>query len=173
MAGTSRPVIPMTAYAVGLMLLANPFFNLVGAWPQHFGAADWRVQQFGTLVAGLAPATLGVAILLYTARSLDQRRTQVVIASLALLMAVVVAGLFVSFLFDALELHAIIVAEGKGPLARVALKVALQSMVVIPTLALLGVAGIRAPRRRVAGSDARAETLLIHRAIESTTESRP
>ena len=167
--GNGRPVLTKTAYAVGVVLMLTPVVNFVSAWPVRLGAADWRFQQFGTLAAGLAPATLGLAIALYTARALDHRRTQGVIGVLGLLGAAAVAGLLVNFGLDALELRAIIAREGKGPVLQVALKAVTQSVVVAVALTLLGVTGARA-WRRPARLGRPAEQLLVPRPAQQAAQ---
>lgn len=159
--------ISKAAYALGIMFLVSPALNFVTAWPLRFGAADWRFQQFATLAAALPPALLGIGIIVLTARSLEHRVAQIVIGIISLLTTLLVAGLLASFLLDALELRARIAAAGQGPLTRVAVKVLLECTLALPTLLLLGVAGIRVRKRVVKAARGPADSILIRQPIET------
>jgi len=159
-AGSTRTIVTRAFYLVGLALLLTPFLSLIVAWPFRVGAPDWRFQQFNTLVGGLTPAALGLAIMLLTARALEHRRAQLLVSWLAMAGALGVMILLGNYLLDALELRALVVPEQRGALLRLAIKGTIQSLVEVTVLAGLGYAGLRAAWRRPASEPVSAASLV-------------
>lgn len=150
MGPASKPntVISRAAYAVGLVLLLFPVFGLATSWPFRIGQVMWRVQEFGAISSGLAPAMLGAAIILYTARSLEHGRTQFAIGVLVLIAAVAIAALLGNFIMDALEVRAQLAADAKAPFLRLASRAMLQAAAVSAAFFALGITGVAGARRQ-------------------------
>lgn len=142
-----QAVVSSAAYWVGSMLVLVAMSGPITDWPPHPGLTAWRFDEFRLVVNALPPATLGLALLLYTARALEHRKVLVGVASAAFLGSGILLCLIGVFSLDAMELRSRIQGAQESAYLVTVVKLVVQGCVVAVTLFALGVAGAAAYRQ--------------------------
>ncbi len=121
-------------------------------YPLQLGNIQWRFQAANTLSAVLLLPFLGLALLLMMSRALESRSMARAVAIVASLFAVGLAGSFVAFILDALQLKTIVSTAMESQFKASAARVAMVTALFVVAYLVVALAGFSTPRTSSRGA---------------------
>ena len=139
------------AYFMGLVLVLFPLAETVlVVLPIRAGEVGWRFGATGLLSRALMTPLLGILLMLAVALLLGHRRVLRVISVFCTVGALILAGLVVLFLLDALQMRVQVRPEAKTSFDLATLSSAFKHVVVVALLAVFARAGWKGSRAMAA-----------------------
>lgn len=139
--------LAIPAYLVGFALICIPPIDAtMQVLPFRLADPRWRFGAFGLMSNALMIPLTGLLIVFLVAALFEHRTFQKVLGALALLAALAIAGLFVVFALDALQVRPGVVAAAKLAFKVATVTASVKAMLGVLTLGAFGWAAFRAPK---------------------------
>jgi hypothetical protein len=130
-----------------ILLIVVPFIQAGSQlWPLQFGNIQWRFGAANALSAVLLLPFLGLTLLLMISRATESSSLGKTVGVLSAVFAVSLAGSFVVFLLDALQLKTIVSTQMESQFKTTAARVGLMTAMFAMAFLMLALAGFKGPR---------------------------
>lgn len=130
-----------------ILLIVVPFIQAGSQlWPLQLGNIQWRFGAANALSAVLLLPFLGLALLLLMARAMESSGLGKTVGALSALFTAALAGSFVVFLLDALQLKTIVSTQMETAFKTTSARVGLVTAMFAVAFLMLALAGFKGPR---------------------------
>jgi hypothetical protein len=134
-------------YASAILLITVPLLQAISTiWPMQFGNIQWRFGAANALSSVLLLPFLGLVLLLVVSRMLASRPLSLIVGVISTLFAIALAGSFVLFVLDGLQLKAIVNSAQMASFESVFARVGLITLLFAIVYLLLALAGLKGPK---------------------------
>ena len=136
-------------YVSAFLLILVPFVQALsspGMLPLQLGSIPWRFGAANQLSSVLLLPYLGLALMLFVARSVGSRAATITVGVLAAIFTLGLAASGLLFVLDGLQLKKIVQSAQVAAFNQVFVRVSLMTVVFTVVFALLAVAALRKPK---------------------------
>lgn len=152
-------------YAIALLLIVLPLLEFtLTIWPLRPSIVLWRFGSFGLLTQALMLPTVGAFMALVLARFLEQRRMQMVLGAIAVLVCVALLGGLALFALDSLQARSLARADLQQHVTVTLVRAFIAAAVYAVIWAWMAIASLRTLRKHAAERVSGPADTLLHAA---------
>jgi hypothetical protein len=141
------PALRRVLFLCAILLIIVPFLQAGSQlWPLQLSNIQWRFGAANALSAVLLLPFLGLALLLVISRSVESSSIAKSVGIMSALFTVGLAGSFVVFILDALQLKTIVSTSMEAAFKTTSARVGLTTLMFTVAYLVLALAGFKSPR---------------------------